>query len=281
MKEHKLKGAILPFRKFEGKLQVGSSTIRCDWLLNYWDEAEEFKYGQKYDAIIYQKAYHPEHAKLFNGIKIFDIVDPDWLHWGYRTTEMIKEVDAITCSSIELTEAVKKFTDKIVEYVPDRVDLNLFRNTKEHKGEAKKVLWFGYSHNFHMLDRFIPTIRRNNLELIVVSENNYILPSGYGKIKCETFGFTWETLKEKCQEVDFVLNSKTTNGRFKYKSDNKTVIAEALGMPVAKTSEDVTRFLLKDERIKEVEEKYKLVKEKYDILQSINQYKTLFEKIKK
>ena len=128
--------AIFPFRKYEGKDQVGSSTIRCDWLLNHWDEAEQFRYGQPYETIIYQKAYWPEHPRLFNGVKILDICDPDWMHWGYRVKEMIEEVDAMACSSLKLTKAVSQFTSKPVVYIPDRVDIGLFKPKKRHNGNS-------------------------------------------------------------------------------------------------------------------------------------------------
>jgi len=66
----------------EGRKDIGSSRIRGEWLANNCGDTEIFIQGKAYDVVIYQKAYWVEHAKLFKGIKILDLCDPDWLHWG-------------------------------------------------------------------------------------------------------------------------------------------------------------------------------------------------------
>lgn len=271
---------ILPFRKYEGKPQTGSSTFRCDWLLRYWDEAEEFRYGQPYEVIIYQKAYWPEHARLFKGVKILDIADPDWLHWGYRTKEMIDEVDAVTCSSQALADAVQAFTDKPVVFIPDRVDLKMFRPKKEHVRAAKRAAWFGYSANFCMLDQVVPHLSMHGLELIVISNDEYRVPVGYENVKCESFRFDWKSIERKLTMADFVLNPQSLSGRWRYKSENKTVLAWALGLPVAKSPDDIKRFLNPEVRKREVDERWKEVKKDYDIILSVGQFKALIVKIK-
>ena len=48
---------ILTFEQFQGRQNIGSSRIRVKWPLKYWENAEEFVMGQKYDVVIYQKAY--------------------------------------------------------------------------------------------------------------------------------------------------------------------------------------------------------------------------------
>jgi len=279
--ENKLKGAILPFRKIEGKLQVGSSTIRCDWLLNHWPDVEEFRYGQEYSFIIYEKAYWPEHAKLFKGVKILDLCDADYLHWGYRTKEMIEEVDAVTCATEALTEEVGRFTEKPVVYVPDRVDLELFKSTKVHEGRAEKVVWFGYSNNFVRLDETIKFLIQHRLELLVISNSGYLPPVGFEKrLKYDTIHFGWDNLIREAVKGDFVLNPQSDVGKWKYKSENKTAISWALGLPVAKTPEDIERFMDPVERKREAEKRYKQVKEEHDVKLSIYQYQALIKEIK-
>lgn len=279
-KENKKIG-IFPFRKYEGKAQVGSSIIRCDWLLNYWPEAEQFRYGQPYETIIYQKVYFPEHPKIFKGVKILDLVDPDWMHWGYRTKEMIEEMDAVTCSSLELIKAVAQFTNKPVVYIPDRVDIDLFKPKRRHKNRASRVAWFGYSHNFTVLDPVINYLIKHNLELKIISEKNYLPPAGTGKLKYDVIPFKWKNIEHELKWADFVVNPKLTTGKWKYKSDNKTIISWALGLPVAKSSDDIERFMDPEEREKEAKIRYKEVKEKFDVKQSIDQYKQLIQQIKR
>ena len=273
---------VLPFRKFEGKPQVGSSTIRCDWLIKYWPEAEEFKYGQYYDIIIYQKAYWPEHAKLVKGIKILDLCDADWFHWGYKFKEMIMEVDAVTCSSWKLTKSVREFTRKPVVYIPDRLDLSIFKPVGVKDRRAKKVCWFGYSHNFFVLNPAIVQLSKLGLELLVISEKGYTPPVGYSdKIKHSTVGFGWHSLGKYMEEIDIILNPRSEAGKWRYKSDNKTSIARAFGIPVAFSPEDIIKFMEPENRRMEVEKRLKEIKEKRDIKLSILQYKALIEEINK
>ena len=96
----KMKIGIYTFEQFESRQRnsVGSSRIRGQWLVNHWPEAELFKIAKKYDIVIYQKAYFLEHAKLFDGIKILDMCDPDWLEHK-PVKQMIDLCDAVTTSS--------------------------------------------------------------------------------------------------------------------------------------------------------------------------------------
>lgn len=276
-----MKIGILPFRKFEGKKQVGSSTIRCDWLVKYWEDAEVFKYGQYYDVVIYQKSYWPEHARLVKGVKILDVCEPDWLHWGYRFKEMIEEVDAITCSSWLLTKRIRNFTDKPVVYIPDRLDLSMFKPIEVKDRQAKKLAWFGYSHNFFALNPAVIEMAKLNLELLVLSEKEYRPPVGYGKIKHNTKGFNWDTLRENLKDVDIILNPRSKTGKWKYKSDNKTSIARALGLPVAFSPDDINKFMDPNNRKIESEKRLKEIIKKRDVNLSVLQYKALIEKINK
>ena len=68
--------------------------------------------------------------------------------------------------------------------------------------------------------------------------------------------------------------------RGQYKSNNKVTKAWALGMPVARMSEDLERFLDPEERKKEAELRLKEVKEKWDVKTSVSEMKQLIEDIK-
>ena len=116
-----MKIGILTFEQFHGKMDIGISRIRGHWLAKYWDEAEVWKMGQKYDIMIYQKVYWIEHAKQFNGIKILDLCDPDWKEWSSRIKQMIDLCDAVTTSTYEIAKYIIKLTDKPVWYIPDRL----------------------------------------------------------------------------------------------------------------------------------------------------------------
>ena len=81
-----MKVGIVTFEKFHGRKtnSIGSSRIRAYNLVKYWEEASIYKHAKKYDVLIFQKAYWIEMAKKFEGIKILDLCDPDFLDWHYN-----------------------------------------------------------------------------------------------------------------------------------------------------------------------------------------------------
>ena len=272
---------LMLFETFHGRRNIGSSRIRGRWLAKYWDDAEVFVMGQKYDSVIYQKAYWVEHAKAFNGIKIFDLCDPDFLHFGYRTMEMINECDAVTTSTKALKKTIERFTDKPVVFIPDRMDLSYHSVYKQHTGEAKTLVWFGYNTNFELLNTTIPYLSKNNLDLIVISNKDYVLPVGFeNNIKLTNYRWNVDTVNRNIIKGDIVLNPKAENGRWKYKSNNKTITSYLLGMPVATSPEEIERYSHPEVR-QEVSIKTKELAEKeYDIKLSVDAYKKLINKLK-
>lgn len=280
-----MKTGILLFEQFHGKKDIGSSRIRGHWIVKFWEQAgidlgtaELFKFGQKYDAIIFQKVYWPAYAKAFQGIKILDLCDADWLDWNCKLTEMLEEVDAITCSSLELTKAVGKFTKKPVYFIPDRVDTSSFPAPKEHSGPAKRVAWFGYSQNFPVLDAAVPALHKRGLSLVVVADKVYVPPAGV-KLDLVNYPFNPTQYLLDIQSADIVLNPQFKKGKWRFKSDNKTSIAKALGMPVAHTDKELDQ-LLSEEARKEASKKGLLdVAENYDIKLSVVDYKDVIQDI--
>jgi hypothetical protein len=273
-----MKIGIYLFETFHGRSSIGSSKIRGHWLVKNWPDAEIFVAGKNYDVIIYQKVYHIEHARKFKGFKILDLCDPDWLHWAYRVKEMIEEVDVITTSSENLMIAIKQFTDKPVIYIPDRINLNTFIHQKVHFGDAKSVVWFGYSDNYEVLDPTLSILKKLKLDLVVVSDGLYSAPSQYeGSFKVINYKWKDETAYSNIITGDIALNPRKTTGKWKFKSTNKTLIAWALGLPVATNDIELKKFIKEEERIKEVELRQKELKEKWDIKYSIQQFKEILK----
>lgn len=279
-----MKTGILLFEQVQGKKDIGSSRIRGHWIVKHWKdagvdlgEAEIFKHGGNYDAVIYQKAYFIEHAKDFQGIKIFDICDPDWLDWGYRFKEMIELCDAITCSSRALAAAIGGFTNKPVYFVPDRVDLDSVIPPKIHKGDAKIAVWYGYSHNFPALMASLPALAKRGLSLIVISDDVFTPPAN-SKVSVTNYPWSQHWMAD-IQRGDIVINPQMKKGRWKYKSDNKTSISRALGMPVAHTDEELDQLITEAERARASVECLRIVKEHYDVRLSVVDYKDIIQAI--
>ena len=275
----KMRVGMVTFEQYHRKANIGSTRIRCDWPIKYWEDAERYHIGRNYDVIIYQKAYWVEHAKLFKGIKILDLCDADWLSWGYAIVEMIENVDAVTCSTKAIAEFIVNVTDKPVWVIPDRIDLDVDIPKKEHQGELKKAVWYGYSHNQEQIAPAIQALIKRDIELFVISEKPYILPS-YGK-KLEITNLPWskEHWMNDILKGDVVLCPNNKKGRFQYKSENKTIQAWALGMPVAHIDKDLDKFASENARKDEASLRLKEVDKKYNVKDSVKEYQELIDEI--
>lgn len=282
-----MKTAFLTFEQYHGKKDIGSSRIRAKWIAEKLKEsgddigdAEIYQFGKQYDCIIFQKVYWAKFAKEFKGIKILDLCDMDWGDWNCPMVEMIQEVDAITCSTIEIAKFIVNITDKPVAVIPDRVNFDTLSTRKVHEGDAKKVVWYGYIENQMMLDSAIPAICRSKMELIVIANKPYTLPAGYeGKVKVKNYPWNEKTVNDDICRADIIINPKHSGGRWKYKSNNKTVQGWALGMPVAHTEQELIELIPEAPRIAESEKRYAEAKEKYNVLSSVKEWKDLIQEI--
>lgn len=267
------------FMLFESYLQrknIGSSRIRGRWLIESMPEAEAFVQGKIYDTIIFQKVYWKEMARAFQGKKILDICDPDWLD-GFELVSFLKEMDAVTVPTQALKEAISKYTDKPIFVIVDRVKMADMNPPKHHEGDAKKVVWFGYSHNSDVLDGTLMTLKKMGLTLKVVSDGTYMTS------ECKVENVKWDALtwQDEIQSADICLLPEKLSGRAKYKSQNKTHQAWALGMPVAKTVADLERFMDGGERQKESEKNFQWMVDYGDVSKSVDEMREVIKSITK
>jgi hypothetical protein len=278
--------AFCSMEKFDNRLlnSVGSSRIRVRWLLPYWEEAEEYVIGKKYDVLIFQKVYWREMMKVFKGIKILDLCDPDWLE-NKPVFEFIDLCDAITTSTKPLAEFIKKMRpDALVKYIPDRIYLPEAHPIKEqHSDELRKLVWFGYSQNSHYLTNTFEQLILKNMELTVISDQAIDIPMIYRtKIIINNVPYNYATLNKELIKYDAVIMPDPTGDeKSKYKSNNKTLQAWSLGMPVVKIPEDIDRLMTKEAREIEAKEKLEEIKNKFDVKYSVQEYKDLIEEIKR
>lgn len=273
--DKKLKIAMLDMEKYDNRRvdTVGSSRIRGRWMRKYCPEIEEFEDGVQYDAVIYQKAYYKEHMKAFNGIKIFDICDPDWME-GRPITEVAELVDAFTVPTEPLQQFIQQLTDKPVVIIPDRIDPDVHTPVKEkHEGKARSVVWFGYSSNQIVLEQPLGFLKDRILALAVISERPYRLAD-------LNIVFKQETIHEEIIKHDMVIMPDfKTDLRHRFKSPNKTLTSWALRMPVAVTPEDIMRFMDPAEREKEAEMRYNEVMQHHHVKLSGKQYLDLIQEL--
>lgn len=255
-------GFVLMDNYFQRK-NIGSSRIRGRWVIKYLNkiqgvQAEEYIQGGSYDVVIFQKAYWKELARSFQGLKILDICDPDWLE-GAEVVSFCKEMDCITVPTENLKIEIEKLTDKPVYIVPDSVDLEILPPPLKHEGRARKIVWFGYSHNMDVLYPTFYTIKKLGLTLMVVTDGHL----NTGECSVENIKWEAETCDRQYQLADFALLPEKLSGKALFKSNNKTIHSWALGLPVAKTPQDMERFMDGEERQKEADLRFQEVREKY------------------
>lgn len=279
--------SILSWEKYNWRPfgSIGSSMIRAKWLAEKWNEATEWKHGDAFDALILQKVYWLDMVKDFYGVKILDMCDPDWMKsesTNCKLVEMSQYVDAITCSTDELTNVIKKIIRHIpVITIPDRLNMDYFTVKKQHTEIAKAVVWFGYYHKAkEVLNYVMPSLKKRNLSLYVISNSEFMPDNDYG-VEISNIAWTPNNAFMDIQSGDFVINPPSPLRDLRFKSNNKTLISWALGMPVVNTAEDMDRFLDPKERQKEVDSRQQEIKDKWDIVHSIKQYKDLIWDIQK
>lgn len=248
---------------------VGSSRIRGRWIAKYWDECTEYEIGDKADVMIYQKAYWRDHMRDFKGLKIFDICDPDWLD-GSPVKEVSSYMDAFVVPTETLKAALEDFIDVPVFVIPDRFDLEDYPKVykKEHSGRARSCVWYGYSGNAHVLDKSIQYLKKEGLSLTCIADKVV------GQAD-ENITYNYDTIQSDIIEHDILLlpPADSSNARFKFKSNNKTIEGRLLGMPVAKSYEDLKRFLDPLERQKEADKYYDKARKEYDVRLSVKEWK--------
>jgi hypothetical protein len=263
---------------------VGSSRIRARWLLNYWPEAEEYMIGKSYSTLIFQKVYWKAMMEAFEGTKVLDICDADWLE-GKPVFEFVDMADATVTSTEALAEYIRKMRPKaLVKCIPDRVYLpEAMPVHGRHEGQLRKVAWFGYSHNSHYLAQAFEELAIRGIELVAISNDEINLPLAYrNRLKVTNIPYSYDTVNKeiiKCGAV--ILPKPSGDEKGKYKSENKVIQSWALRMPVVRTDRDLDKFMDPVEREKEAELRRKEVEEKWDCKISVKEYKELIEKIKK
>ena len=277
----KFEGGIILFEVWHNRKNIGSSRYRGHWWVKYFKELELFKQCKKYDFVIFQKCYWLNYMKVYDGIKILDLVDPDWLE-GKPIKEIANLIDAFTCCTEKLATFLRQLTDKPVVVIPDRQDLEYCKEKKIHRGRAKSCVWFGYSHNSHVLTQTIPYLTELGLDLTVISEKYTTVCDGKESFKQNEKWKKWQldTSGREIIKHDIVLMPHSFKSRDQFKSNNKTTYSWAIGMPVATNFDELKRFIDEAERKKEAEKRLKEVKEHYDIKQSVIQLKGLINELK-
>lgn len=285
---------FFPFTKFHGKDQAGSTMIRVDNLLKYWPEAGIYQYGENPDVLIFQKVYVTETYTLplyFENLKILDVCDPDWLSPdSVLIKQTVDAMDAVVTPTEKLAEFIRQLTDKPVKVIKDRFDLSQVPPPKKHTNlPIKTVVWFGYRHNAEVLRTAMPLLARLKLKLLVISDDD---PqawrwSSHVQAEAEKYKelyiyrkYQQETIYQLLQTADVCILPKGFRVRDRYKSENKTIVANLAGLPVAYNDGDLEELQDPVSRAEVAKEAYNKAKAEYDCRQSVVEWEELIEELK-
>lgn len=260
--------------------QIWSGRIRARWLWENWPEAEPYARGTSYDAVIFTPHCASACAAVRGKpLRILDVCNPDW-EGRSPFQRALRMCDAVTCSSPRIFEHVKTMTRRPVEYFPDRLDLSRYPVRKSHSGRAETAVWFGYAIGQETLVPMVPEVLERGLKLTLISQ----------KFRRELFGIhadaidfkayhhaTFEETLLEC--ADIALNPRLEHGRFQYKSNNRTLTAWALGIPVAANASDLDRFLSGEARNSEAAIRLEELRQHWDIRSTVESYRELILKL--
>jgi hypothetical protein len=259
-------------------------------LIKYWDEAELYKFGENPDVMIWQKVYTTFDYKFqehFKGIQILDICDPDFRDGpDVFIKDTLDTMDAVVVPTVNFQKFLQQMTDTPVRLIKDRFDLSEFPERKQHRGTAKTCVWFGYGHNAGALKFAVQSLERRGLDLIVVSDEDPTAyrwsqePSEYQK-KYKWVKYLHPEAYKEIQKADICILPDNIRPWDKFKSENKTIIAQLLGLPVAKDADQLDKLMTAEQRNKAIDTVYDKLKAEYDCQKSVQKYKELIDEIKR
>lgn len=276
---------FITFQQFHNKHNIGSTYIRVTQLLKYWAEAGIYRYGENPDTMIFQKVYCGLDYKFpanFKGKKILDICDPDWLQGRVFIKETVDAVDAVTCPTPALQKFIQQLTDKPVVVIKDRFDIELIPEPKQHTGDARTVVWFGYRHNAELLKPAMKLLDELKLKLIIIADDDPIPEQWSVRERKDFYTFikySEETFYQEIQKADFAVLPLGSRPQDAFKSENKTVKAQLAGLPVAKDADDVRRYMKAKERQLFIDNDYVNIKQEYDVRKSVKEMQELIENL--
>ncbi len=271
--------------KFDNRVKnsVGSSRIRGRWLWESWDEADEYMIGETADVMIFQKVYWKKMKQSFDGIKILDLCDPDWLE-GKPVLEFADMCDAVTTSTEALADYIRRIRpEMIVKCIPDRIYLPEHTpRVAVHEGPIKSAVWFGYHHNTHYLFKTFDELIKRGIELTIVSQNPFKPPVGYRNLVVNNVPYAYPGIHEELVKHDVVvMPTRDDDERGRFKSNNKALTAWALGVPVAQSKDDLAKFMDPHARQEEADKRLEEIKVKWDVKYSVEELKELLLSLQK
>lgn len=226
---------------------IGSSRLRgtnwckaCPWI-------EPYVLGKEYDLIILQKADWVDFAQHTKATIIYDQCDWQWSDATIRTMQAAK---GIIFSSSQLLQAYEGYIFKSKVVIDDAIVQEDVRECKTYNPHCetpiRTIFWFGYSSNASILAPWIDLLADLGIQLVVCTENP-AFSERYPDVQSIKYT-TYEDCIDRMLGCDAVLmpdydhpfTKMVEDGTnyFKYKTRNKTYLAQAHGMITITKPED-------------------------------------------
>ena len=159
--------------------------------------------------------------------------------------------------------------------------LNRFAGRTDYQSYFDFEKWVhGKSNNaYETLPQLAPVIKKLGLELLIIANAPYSQEDEISALNPRFVKYEHSSSRQHIAESDILLNPRSNKAGFRYKSNNKSVVAWKLEVPVAVTGDDIDRLMEPDERNREME-KCAFVEEEYSIEKSVQQYRDIICRIK-
>lgn len=230
---------------------TGSVMIRARWVAKHWPGAVVYDGRQSFtgwDLVIFQKAYLLQTTRdMIGGLAslrdargkprlAFDLCDPDFLKDEHRRRmlDVLPLFDFAVAPTHPLVDWLAQYLPSY--HIPDTVDLEIVKNRREFlyacKGASPRLLWIGYRENQAAIDpEMLQVIKDTGVEFEIVSVDR---------------SMPFDQWLSNLTQYDVLLNPRPKHGTFRYKSNNKSLIAWASGVAVAETADELRALVSED-----------------------------------
>ena len=262
----------------DGLKNAGSARIRATWVARHWKGAAVYDGTQRldgYDLYVFQKAYLTQASRGMiasladrrdRGERLllaFDLCDPDFLSEEHRRRilDILPRFDFAVGATDLLTDYLSRYLPAYT--IPDRVDLdNLPASYIPTDNHPPRLVWAGYEGHVGALEVMEEEIHELGLPLdTILLRQSVPFREFWG----------WVTTR------DVLLNPRPEMGKYQFKSDNKTHIAWAMGMPVARKPEDLRGLVDPDARRQESERCRAWAQRNADVRLSVIEWENIFK----
>ena len=247
-----LRAGRATFRGLETSVAMRIANV-ARWLnRNTRIQNELYRRGARYDVVVFVKAMdevartEAERVRAGGGKVVFDANVNYYEIWGEydipgtRPTEeqqrdaeaMTRGADAVVTDSSYLLGIVRRFNERS-EWIPDNVDLSVFRPRPTHHGRGLRLVWSGRSQKARPLTLLRePLETAGDVELVVVSDARPPELDALDVARCSYEPFSLRGYARTLRSCDAIVSPKRlVNGYELGHSEWKITLGMGAGLP--------------------------------------------------